>query len=305
MRFDRAQASSVEGEARSQGIRAFRQFCTPRLSSYRAPDHDQLVERARFHLRNAAPLRVATSEGDIQAYVFEPEPNTATGTSVLLVHGWTGEASFMTAFAEHFRKRGLRAVLFDFPAHGQSAGEHTSLIACAHAVREIAEALGPMHAVVGHSLGGMAALLAGGGGAPMPRAYPFQDYVLVAVPDRFSEVTRKFGEELGLLPAAQRVYEQRLEEIAHRRMADFTGAKLLAATGRPALLLHARDDADVEFADAEAIAAFCSGVQLQACDGLGHRRILYAPPVVRAVAAYLLRHDGVAVPRPQAASAMR
>jgi pimeloyl-ACP methyl ester carboxylesterase len=279
-----------------RGELAFQQFCTPRLSSYRSADHEQLAERARFHLRHADPIWVATSEGDVQAYVFEPEGGTGRGASVLLVHGWTGEASFMTAFAEHFRKRGLRAVLFDLPAHGKSAGERTSLIACAHVVREIAEALGPIDYVVGHSLGGMAALVAGGGGPPMPRAYPFLDYVLVAVPNRFSQVTRKFGQELALSPAAQRAYERRLERIAHRKVEDFTGVNLLAATAQPALLLHARDDADVEFSNAEEIAAAYSPARLQPCDDLGHRKILYAPPVVRSAAAYLLRHrDGAAI----------
>jgi pimeloyl-ACP methyl ester carboxylesterase len=279
---------------------AFRRFCTPHLSRLRSPDHDVLVQRARFHLRHGAALRVATSEGDLQAYVFEPDG--AVLATVLLVHGWTGEASFMTAFAEQFRKRGYRAVLFDLPAHGKSAGARTSLIACAHAVRQVAEALGPVHFVAAHSLGGQAALLAGGGGQPMPRAYPFQAYVIVAMPNRFSEVTRKFGEELGLSPAAQRAYEQHLERIAHRRIAEFTGANLLAATRAPALLLHASDDTEVPFADAEEIAAACGRAELQAFDGLGHRKILYAPPVVRAATAYLARRRRDLIAPPQQAS---
>ena len=149
--------------------------------------------------------------------------------------------------------------------------------------------LGPIQYAVGHSLGGHAALLAGTASAPMPRAYPFQDFVLVAVPNRFSQVTDSFSEELGLSPAARRAYERRLERIAHRRIADFTGEKLLAETGRPALLLHSRDDADVAFRDAEEIASTCKGARLQAFDHLGHRKILYAPPVIRAATTYLLR----------------
>jgi pimeloyl-ACP methyl ester carboxylesterase len=267
---------------------AFQQFCTPRLSRYRSADHETLVERARFHLRGGTPIRVATSEGDIQAYVFAPN-GAAAEASVLLVHGWTGEASFMAAFAEHLRKRGFRAVLLDCPGHGKSDGERTSLISCAHAVREVAVALGPIEFVVAHSLGGLAALVAGGGRPPMPRAYPFRGFVLVAMPNRFSEVTRRFGEDLALSPAAQRAYEQRLEGLAHRRIVDFTGANLLAETGRPALLLHAPDDADVPFADAQEIAAACAVAQLHTCDGLGHRKILYAPPAVRAATAFLMR----------------
>jgi alpha-beta hydrolase superfamily lysophospholipase len=154
------------------GERAFQRFCTPCFSRYRRPDHDLLVKRARFHLRNAVTTRVATAEGELQAYVFEPEA-AWNGASVLLVHGWTGEASFMTAFAEHFRKRGFRVVLFDFPAHGRSMRERASLIDCAHAVRQVAESLGPIQFALAHSLGGMAALLAGGGRPPMPHAPRF------------------------------------------------------------------------------------------------------------------------------------
>jgi pimeloyl-ACP methyl ester carboxylesterase len=267
---------------------AYRRFCTPHLSRHRSPDHDLLVERARFHLRDARLERVATNVGDLQAYVFDPEPPGANA-SVLMVHGWTGEASFMSAFAEHLRRRGFRTVLFDFPAHGKSTGKRTSLIACAHAVREVAEAVGPIHFVVAHSLGGLAALLAGGGGQPMPYPYPFMAFVLVSVPNQFSMVTAGFGAEQGLSPAAQLSYERRLERLAHCRIADFTGRNLLAATNRPALILHARDDAEVPFENAEQIAEFGASTELQAFDGLGHRKILYAPPVVRAATTYLTR----------------
>jgi len=267
---------------------AFQRFCTPAASRYRSPDYHVLVERARFHLRNASALRVPMAEGDLQAYVFDPEGGW-NGTSVLLVHGWTGEASFMTAFAEHFRKHSFRIVLFDFPAHGQSTSERASLIDCAHAVRRVAEALGPIEYVLAHSLGGMAALLAGGGGAPMPRGYPFQAFVLVAMPNQFSAVTRTFGEDEGLSPEAQRAYELRLETIAHCKIADFTGVNLLKKIRRPTLLLHSRDDPDIAFANAEEIAVASAGAELIAFDGLGHRKILYAPPAVRAAGAFLLR----------------
>jgi pimeloyl-ACP methyl ester carboxylesterase len=269
------------------GDYAYRRFCTPHLSRHRSPDHDILVKRARFHLRRAVSLRVPTSRGHLQAHVLEPDGSPVGG--VLFVHGWTGEAAFMTAFAEQFRRRGFRSVLFDLPAHGKSSGRRTSLIACAHAVREVAEALGPVQFAVAHSLGGLATLLAGGGGTPMPRAYPFQAYVLVAVPNRFAEVTETFSRELDLSPAARQVYERHVERVAYRRIADFTAAKLLAETGRNALILHARDDREVSFRNAEEIAASSMSVELQPFDDLGHRKVLYAPPVVRAALTYLER----------------
>lgn len=195
----------------------------------------------------------------------------------------------MAAIADFLRRRGFRCVLPDLPAHGESPGRRTSLIDCAHAVREVAEALEARDFVVAHSMGGLAALLAGGGGPPMPRPCPFRAYVLLAVPDRFADVTATFAREQGIDERAQRHFERRLERIACRRVGDFTGTKLLADTGRPALLLHARDDDAVAIADAERIAASCREAELVAFDGLGHRKLLYSPPVVRAAAQFLER----------------
>ena len=81
------------------GDAAFRNFCTLAETEWRLADHRKLSERARFHLRHAVWQRVATPVGDLQAYRFEPYKQPANGT-ILLVHGWTSEAAFMTAMAE-------------------------------------------------------------------------------------------------------------------------------------------------------------------------------------------------------------
>lgn len=270
----------------AQGARAFELFCTPALSSHRTTDHDALVERARFHLRAMHRQRLATSVGDIQVYVRDPEGSVQA--TVLLVHGWTAEAAFMTAYAEHLRRRGFRVVLMDLPAHGCSSGATTTLIDCGRAVLETAEVLGVQHAL-GHSMGGLALLLAGEGRRPLPRAFPFESYVLVAMPDRFSQVTRNFGDELGLTSTALRAFERHLERISCRRVADFSGSSLLAWVAKPALLLHCRDDNVVRIADAETMARSSQLVGLETYSGLGHRMILYAPQAARAASAFLLR----------------
>lgn len=274
---------------RIAGLLAFRTFCTPSISRQRTPDHDALVARARFHLRLARPVAVQTRSGKVVAHVVEPEGARPPRATVLVVHGWTSEASFMMAIAEYLRRRSYRVVLPDLPAHGLSPGVRTSLIDCAHAVREVAEALGPMSVVVAHSMGGLAALLAGGGGRPMPAPYPFRGYALVSTPNRFRDVTRRFGGEQGLSLAAQLDFERRLERIAERSVEDFTGVALLREAGRPALFLHSRDDEEVPFSDAETIVGAVPDATLEAYDGLGHRKILYAPPAVRAIGSFIER----------------
>jgi pimeloyl-ACP methyl ester carboxylesterase len=262
------------------GEKAFIEFCTPALSRRRAADHEQLVERARYHLRSAEPCRIATSVGVVQTYVFSPELKEKA--TVLLIHGWTGEAAFMGAFAERLRRAGYRTVLMDMPAHGKSEGSTATLFDCSRAILEVVETIAPVRFALGHSIGAMALLTVGEGRRPLPRSYPFEAYVLVSMPDAFADVTRNFGNELSLSPDALRAFEQRLETLAGRRISDFSGTALLAATQRPSLLLHARDDDEVSFECAEHMSRSVPNTRLQAFDGGGHRAILYAPPAMRA-----------------------
>ena len=267
------------------GARAFGVFCTPALSSLRTPDHELLTQRARYHLRSAAWRRIRTSGYEIQTYTYWPSVEPVA--TVLLVHGWTGEAAFMGAFAERLRRAGYRAVIMDMPAHGQSEGSEATLFDCAQAIVDVAEALGGVDFALGHSIGAMALLTAGEGHRPLRNGYPFQAYVLVAMPNAISDVTRRFGAQQGLSPAAQRVFERRLEVLAGRRISEFSGAMLLEATRRPSLLIHARDDAEVPFSCAGSMVQAVPEARLQAFDGGGHRAILYAPPAIRAAVGFL------------------
>ncbi len=260
---------------------AFQIFCTPELSQHRTADHDILTARARFHLRHARWKTVSTPVGDVQTYVYDPtgEPR---GT-VLLVHGWTSEAAFMMAFVEPLRRSGLRVVAFDFPAHGLSPGRRTNLADCARSMLAVCDHYGPIDGVVAHSFGGFVSLLVAEGGPPIDHAHPIGRFVLLSCPNRLSEVTRNFGKALKLGPAAQRAYERHLERVGHRPVATFSAAELLRGTDAPVLIIHGRDDDEVTFRNAEDIAAARPSARLLPFDGLGHRNILFAPPVFRAV----------------------
>jgi pimeloyl-ACP methyl ester carboxylesterase len=284
--------------AAAAGDMAFRIFCTPELSHHRTQNHHLLTERARFHLRHARWERVPTPAGEVCTYVFEPDE--ARRGTVLLVHGWTSEGAFMTAFSEPLRRSGLRVVAFDFPAHGHSPGRRTNLADCARAMLGVAEHYGPIEAAVAHSFGGFVSLLVAEGGPPLPRAHAIGRFVLIACPNRLVDVTRDFGGQLGLDAQAQRVYEHHLERVGHRPVATFSAAELLGKVGAPTLLVHGSDDREVPFTNAQAIARACPTTRLLAFEGFGHRTILYAPPVMRAVMkelAPLPAQESVTLPR--------
>ena len=82
------------------------------------------------------------------------------GPTVLLVHGWNGRATQLGAFVEPLLARGYRVVAFDAIGHGESAGKQSSLPEFANCIRQIADELGGVYAIVAHSLGGAATTFA-------------------------------------------------------------------------------------------------------------------------------------------------
>lgn len=270
------------------GDLAYLRFCTPKLSERRAANHGELTTRARFHLRHADWGWIETPVGPIRSYTFAPQNKPARG-DVLIVHGWTSEASFMAVIAEQVRRQGFRATLIDCPAHGLSPATRTSLVACAHAVGAALETLPTPRHIIAHSMGCLAALMALEGRPPMKVQTSADRLVLISSPDQFQEVTLEHGQHLGLNAYAQRVFERHLERIAFRDIAAFRASALLASLNIPTLLAHGGEDEEVLPRCSTYIATACPSAELKIFHGLEHRRVLFAPPVIRAALSFLTR----------------
>ena len=142
---------------------------------------------------------------------------------------------------------------------------------------------------IAHSIGGLATLLAAEAAPPLTGHASFESLVLIATPNRFWNVTREFGEYLGLSPTAQDIFERRLARVGHRAVDSLYSADLAAKLNLPTLVIHSRDDAQVAFTDGEDIAAKTPNAQLAAFDKLGHAGVLFAPPAIRVVREFCAR----------------
>ncbi|MEM1306669.1 MAG: alpha/beta hydrolase [Pseudomonadota bacterium] len=280
---DRAPA----GAPQLAGDRAHRLFRLPALSPFRPEGQSRLAAKARPALRRAVFSWTPSPVGNIATYDFAPK-SPPTGT-VLCVHGWSGEAAFMAAFSGPLVQSGLRVVLFDHPAHGRSAGRRSSIIEMARATLAVADRFGPIDTVIAHSIGCFATLLALEGGPPLYRHHPFEKLCLIAAPNHFSDVVHRFADHFELPPAARRCFERGVARASQRTLRELNSADFLRELGVPTLLVHARDDACIPVADGMAIAGACPNAQLEVFDGLGHGRVLYAPPVIREVRSFALR----------------
>jgi len=200
---------------------------------------------------------------------------------VLLVHGWAGRGLQLGAFVDPLVAQGFRVVALDGPAHGASPGHETNPIHFAEALLEVGSELGPLRAIVAHSFGGAATVLA------LDRGLAVDRVVLIASPADLVRVLYRFSEEVGL---PRRGAEKLLKLIAERLGAPAETASMVNLAPRmkqPLLLVHDPADTEVPFADAQAMARAWPGAELWEARGLGHRRVLRAPESVAKVVGFV------------------
>jgi pimeloyl-ACP methyl ester carboxylesterase len=204
------------------------------------------------------------------------------GPVVVLLHGWEGRGTQLGTFVGPLVEAGRRVLALDGPAHGASPGRTANPMVFARALLDVAAEVGPLEAVVGHSMGAAAAGLAVARGLPVDRV------VMIAGPASFSHVIERFEAAIALPPRAS----ARLRALLARRAGAAPGeldiARLMRSSLRvPALVVHDPDDPEVPFSEAEAIVGAWPEATLLRTSGLGHRRLLRDPETVGAAVAFV------------------
>ena len=203
-----------------------------------------------------------------------------SGPLVLLVHGWQGGAAQMLEIAEALARVGFRVALFDMPAHGESPGWTTSLVEFMAVLAEVAARFGRVHALVGHSLGGMAAILSAARGLEVAAVV-----ALCPMPSLAFGLSA-FSRAFGLPPAAREHLARRVHARTGLRGED---VDLIAITPRaPTLLVHDLLDRAVPVRHSRQLRDRWPNAKLIETRGWGHDRILRAPQVTLAISAFLL-----------------
>jgi pimeloyl-ACP methyl ester carboxylesterase len=201
------------------------------------------------------------------------------GQPVILLHGWGGNASQMAPFVAPLLARGYSPVAFDAPGHGESDGATSSLPQFASALTRVAAGLGPVRAIVTHSMGGAAASLAiAQGGLHLARA------AFVGPPADARHWLAQFGQAMELDAATLGIVRARIEERLGVPFDRLHAGSLGPDVRVPLLVVHDRGDKEVPFAAGELVARTAVNAKLVATEGLGHRRILRDEKVIDAVA---------------------
>jgi len=277
-------SSSITGKL------ALRLFSTPFAPSLSESQKALRQEGENILLMGAAE-RIETETGWVQSYYFAANESSPQKGIVVVVHGWSSAAVFMTAVVEPLQHAGFGVVLMDLPAHGASAGRVTNLPECAEALIAVAQRFGPVDALLAHSFGGAVCALATEGGPPLNRRLEVKRVILVASPNELTSVTAGFASALSLSEASQRFFEDRLANVLGRPLQSLNGNDMFSASGVPLTVLHCRTDREVPFEQGERYKMLGHQAQFIELLGVGHRRLLYNPDVIDHVVSAMINSE--------------
>ncbi len=198
------------------------------------------------------------------------------GPTVLLLHGWGGTSTSLFAYVDPLVQEGFKAVAFDAPAHGQSAGVRTNLVEYAGAVMQVGNFFGPVVGTVAHSFGGPASALAAAHGMDPGRV------VMLGAPLSIYEMSLEVADAIGLPRKVAELMATRLARRLQFEWQDMSTDKLVSKLAAQMLVVHDRGDRTVPFANGVAISEAAGGRLLETED-LGHRGILTDRSVISQV----------------------
>ena len=235
------------------GRLAFRMFRTPprrQLDPADAPIVAQAVK---------STLRCGTDEFTTWHWDYG-------GPRVVLIHGWGSHAARFGSFIEPLRAAGFSVIGIDAPAHGDSPGKLSDLPRFRDSLAAVLRAHEPIHAVIGHSLGGGAVLTVL---AEIAEHHP-RKICLFGVPSDMDYILESFAMMLGLKPPALSNLRARFAAHFGRPASAISVSAAASSVQIPVLVVHDEEDNVAPIAQGAALAAAIPGALLHRTRGLGH-----------------------------------
>lgn len=207
----------------------------------------------------------------------------AGGPVVVLLHGWGSHAARFANFVAPLKAAGFSVIGIDAPAHGTSPGQFSDLPRFRDSLAEVLRAHEPIHAVVGHSLGGGAVLTVL---AETADHHP-KKICLFGVPSDMDYILESFAMMLGLKPRALANLRARFNRKFGRAASTVSVAAAAPSVRIPVLVVHDEDDNVAPIAQGAALVAAIPGAQLWRTRGLGHSGALRHAETIERVVRFL------------------
>lgn len=242
--------------------------------------------RLRVHASAASTIaEAARADLDIRGRRVAVYAWGEAGPVVALAHGWRGRASQFAPLVRALRTAGFRVVAFDVAAHGESEPGRVDVRDWIAVLQALDRMHGGLHAVVGHSFGGFAALTA------LRRGLRAEAVVTIAGAGAPDAYLREFGRMMRLDPESQaelvRRFLCRIDETPTTVGPRYDAIAHPVDPRIPLLIVHGAADRQVDPEEALLLHHAHPGSRLALLDGVGHNRILAEPDLVDDIVAFV------------------
>jgi pimeloyl-ACP methyl ester carboxylesterase len=275
IRYVRAQLNILSlVSTQKAAIKAFRLFCTPQQrASGKYPAIFEKGEKLSFRLEGHM----------VRGHRWVPGPD-GTGKKILIAHGFESSSRTFDAYILSLLKQGYEVIAFDAPAHGRSGGRRILLTSYVAMLRIIMDNYGPFDSWLGHSLGGLALVLA----LEDMQIETGSRLVLVAPAVETTAAVEVFAGLLHLPMTVVREMDNYVEEVSGHRFSWFS---LRRAIGQVrADILYVQDEEDQITPVKDALLVERDGhpnIRFLFTRGLGHRKIYKDPEMLKQIVAFL------------------
>ena len=245
------------------------------IQSFSVPQRVPATHAERTFLLSGRRVEHNYLNGSVVSWTF------GHGPRVVLVHGWNSRGSHLRGFVTPLVAAGFSVTLFDAPAHGESSGEVSSVVHIGRALLALCKQLGQIHAIVGHSAGSAATLLA------LQQGLRVVASVHLSGPSSLRPMLLAMASEFSLDPQ----YVQRFLDWVPGfigQSVDSMGLEVLQDGLRHSgLILHDPNDRVVPLQASEALHKAWPDSELVRLQELGHTRLLSDAGVIRRCTAFL------------------
>lgn len=215
-------------------------------------------------------------------------PVEGTAPAVVVLHGWGGNASLMLPLAPHLHRAGFHSLFLDVRNHGRS--DRRRFVSMPRFADDLEVALGWLSGreevttvgVVGHSVGGGAAILSASRGGAL------QALVSVASPADPGALMRQ---QMASAPRPVRAAALGIiQKAIGQPFDDFAPRNRIALVQAPTLLVHGAADQVVPFENLHQLAAASPDAEVLIVDDAGHSDLDRFLPHVDRITGFLGRH---------------
>jgi pimeloyl-ACP methyl ester carboxylesterase len=205
------------------------------------------------------------------------------GPVVVVLHGWGSHAARFGDFIAPLRAAGFTVLGIDAPAHGASPGKTSDLPRFRDSLVEVLRAHGPVYAVIGHSLGGAAALTV----LAETKEFHPSKICLFGVPTDMDYILESFAMMLGLNVKSLAALRARFTAQFGRSAQEISIAAAAPHVRIPVLVVHDEEDTVAPITAGSALVALIPGAAILRTKGLGHSGGLRDAATIERVVAFL------------------